>query len=115
MAYFYATNELYQSIISGVLMFWLCRFLHFPKLFLMWELILYLQDMFAAGTDTIFTALEWAVIELIRNPSTIKTLQNEVREVVRSKEEINEQDLEKMLYLKAVLKESLRLHTPVHC
>ncbi|XP_042040399.1 cytochrome P450 71A6-like [Salvia splendens] len=70
-------------------------------------------DMFAAGTDTTFTALEWAVTELIRNPSTIKTLQNEVREVVGSKDEIEEQDLVKMPYLKAVLKESLRLHTPI--
>ncbi|KAG6384750.1 hypothetical protein SASPL_153568 [Salvia splendens] len=69
--------------------------------------------MFAAGTDTTFTALEWAVTELIRNPSTIKTLQNEVREVVGSKDEIEEQDLVKMPYLKAVLKESLRLHTPI--
>ncbi|KAL1568301.1 unspecific monooxygenase [Salvia divinorum] len=70
-------------------------------------------DMFAAGTDTTFTALEWAIVELIRNPATIKTLQNEVRGAVGSKDEIDEQDLEKMPYLKAVLKESLRLHTPL--
>ncbi|XP_042039420.1 cytochrome P450 71A6-like [Salvia splendens] len=70
-------------------------------------------DMFGAGTDTTFTALEWAIAELIRNPATMKTLQNEVREVAGGKDEIDEQDLEKMPYLKAVLKESLRLHTPI--
>ncbi|XP_042037845.1 cytochrome P450 71A6-like [Salvia splendens] len=70
-------------------------------------------DMFGAGTDTTFTALEWAMAELIRNPEAMKTLQNEVREVAGNKDEIDEQDLEKMPYLKAVLKESLRLHSPV--
>ncbi|KAG6419558.1 hypothetical protein SASPL_121780 [Salvia splendens] len=70
-------------------------------------------NMFGAGTDTTFTALEWAMAELIRNPEAMKTLQNEVREVAGSKDEIYEQDLEKMPYLKAVMKESLRLHSPI--
>ncbi|KAL1568298.1 unspecific monooxygenase [Salvia divinorum] len=70
-------------------------------------------NMFGAGTDTTFTVLEWAMAELIRNPEIMKTLQNEVREVAGNKDEIDEQDLEKMPYLKAVLKESLRLHSPV--
>ena len=69
--------------------------------------------MIGAGTDTTFTVLEWVMTELIRNPETLKTLQNEVREVAGSKDVIDEQDLEKMLYLKAVLKESLRLHSPL--
>ncbi|KAL0341633.1 UNVERIFIED_CONTAM: cytochrome [Sesamum calycinum] len=72
-----------------------------------------IQDMFAAGTDTTFSMLEWSIAELIRNPRTMKTLQNEVREVAGTKEEISEDDLEKMHYLKAVIKESLRLHSPV--
>lgn len=70
-------------------------------------------DMFAAGTDTTVTVLEWALAELIKNPRTMETLQNEVREVGRGKGEINEEDLEKMPYLKAVIKEILRLHTPI--
>ncbi|KAL0441095.1 UNVERIFIED_CONTAM: cytochrome [Sesamum radiatum] len=70
-------------------------------------------DMFAAGTDTTVSTLEWSIAELIRNPRTMKTLQNEVREVAGMKEEISEDDLEKMHYLKAVIKESLRLHSPV--
>ncbi|KAL1568306.1 unspecific monooxygenase [Salvia divinorum] len=70
-------------------------------------------DVFGAGTDTTLTSLEWTMTELIRNPEIMKTLQNEVREVAGSKDEIDEQDLEKMPHLKAVLKESLRLHPPV--
>ncbi|KAH6788408.1 hypothetical protein C2S51_003414 [Perilla frutescens var. frutescens] len=70
-------------------------------------------DMFGGGTDTSHTVMEWTMAELIRNPRSMKTLQNEVREVVGSKGEIDEEDLEKMAYLKAVIKESLRLHAPV--
>ncbi|XP_042042854.1 cytochrome P450 71A6-like [Salvia splendens] len=70
-------------------------------------------DMYAGGTDTTSTTLEWTMTELVRNPTTMKILQNEVREVVGSKIKIEERDLEKMLYLKAVTKESLRLHPPL--
>ncbi|PIN10515.1 Cytochrome P450 CYP2 subfamily [Handroanthus impetiginosus] len=70
-------------------------------------------DMFAAGTDTTSSVLEWAMAELIENPKTLKVLQDEVREVARGKDEITEDDLDKMHYLKAVIKESLRLHAPL--
>lgn len=69
--------------------------------------------MFAAGTDTTSSALVWTMAELIRNPTSMKVLQNEVRRVGGSKEEIDETDLEEMPYLKAVIKEGLRLHPPV--
>lgn len=69
-------------------------------------------DIFAAGTDTTYTALEWTIAELLRNPKILKILQNEVRTVAGIKEEITEKDLAKMQYLKLVIKESLRLHGP---
>ncbi|GER56763.1 cytochrome P450 [Striga asiatica] len=69
-------------------------------------------NVFAAGSETTSIAIEWAMAELIKNPRTMKTVQNEVRRVARSKKEIVEDDLEKMPYLKAVLKEALRLHPP---
>ncbi|XP_042005869.1 cytochrome P450 71A6-like [Salvia splendens] len=69
-------------------------------------------NMFVSRTDTSSTTIEWTMVELIRNPTTMKTLQNEVRKVVESKGIIEEED-KKMPYLKAVIKESLRLHLPV--
>ncbi|XP_059637328.1 cytochrome P450 736A117-like [Cornus florida] len=69
-------------------------------------------DMFGAGTDTTFTALEWTMSELLRHPKAMKELQHEVRVIARGKLEITEDDVEKMQYLKAVMKESLRLHPP---
>ncbi|XP_059657204.1 cytochrome P450 736A117-like [Cornus florida] len=70
-------------------------------------------DVFAAGTDTTYTALEWAMTELLRHPKVMKELQNEVRGIAKGKQEIAEDDLEKMHYLKAVMKESMRLHPPI--
>ncbi|KAI3498512.1 hypothetical protein L1887_34287 [Cichorium endivia] len=72
-----------------------------------------ITDIFAAGTDTTFSAMEWAISELIRHPKVMKTLQQEVREIAQGKSMISEDDLENMHYLHAVLKETLRLHTPL--
>ncbi|XP_021752778.1 cytochrome P450 71A6-like [Chenopodium quinoa] len=70
-------------------------------------------DMFLAGTDTTYTLIEWVVIELIRNPRVMKELQEEVIKIVGGKgRKVCEDDLEKMSYLKAVMKEALRLHPP---
>ncbi|KAM7479835.1 hypothetical protein LguiA_028048 [Lonicera macranthoides] len=70
-------------------------------------------DMFAAGTDTTYTVLEWTVSELLRHPKIMKKLQNEIREIAKGKSKVTEDDLDKMQYLKLVIKETLRLHTPV--
>ncbi|WCJ36161.1 cytochrome P450 family 71 subfamily A polypeptide 26 [Euphorbia peplus] len=70
-------------------------------------------DVFAAGTDTTYTALEWAMTELLRHPEAMKKLQNEIRLIADNKSKITEDDLNKIPYLKAVIKETLRLHPPV--
>ncbi|GMH21332.1 hypothetical protein Nepgr_023174 [Nepenthes gracilis] len=70
-------------------------------------------DAFVAGTDTTYTVLEWTMTELLRHPQVMKELQREIREIVKSKVEVSENDLEKMMYLKAVIKETLRLHPSV--
>ncbi|KAK3225431.1 hypothetical protein Dsin_005293 [Dipteronia sinensis] len=70
-------------------------------------------DMFAAGTDTTYTVLEWAMTELLRHPRVMKELQSEVRQIANNKTFINEDDLDQTHYLKAVIKETLRLHPPI--
>ncbi|CAL5444663.1 unnamed protein product [Camellia sinensis] len=70
------------------------------------------RDMFAAGTDTVFTTMEWTMAELLKHPQIMKKLQNEVRKIAKGKLNITEDDLENMYYLKAVIKESLRMHPP---
>jgi cytochrome P450 len=51
--------------------------------------------------------------ELLRHPMVMKKLQNEIREIVGNKTEITDNDLVEMHYLRAVIKESLRLHPPL--
>ncbi|XVE56693.1 hypothetical protein DITRI_Ditri04bG0031100 [Diplodiscus trichospermus] len=70
-------------------------------------------DVFAAGTDTTYTVLEWAMTELLRHPKIMKEVQTEVRKVASKKSDISEDDLDGMNYLKAVIKETLRLHPPI--
>ncbi|KAL7115381.1 hypothetical protein ACP275_04G181200 [Erythranthe tilingii] len=72
-----------------------------------------LLDVFAGGTDTIATLLEWLMSELFRHPIVMEKLQNEVIEILRGKHAIKDDDLEKMHYLKAVVKETLRCHPPI--
>ena len=69
--------------------------------------------MFATGTDTIYTVLEWAMSELLRHLRVMKKFQSEVRGIAKDKPYITENDLEEMHYLKAVIKETPRLYPPI--
>jgi len=69
--------------------------------------------MFVAGTDTTSTVLEWSMAELVKNPSIMKRAQEEVRKLVNKKSKIDVNDINKMDYLKCIVKETLRLHPPL--
>ncbi|MCD7464794.1 hypothetical protein HAX54_053424 [Datura stramonium] len=71
-----------------------------------------LLDPFTAGTDTIYTTLEWIMTDLLRHPRAMEKLQKEVQQLGQGKTEITEDDIGNMQYLKAVIKETLRLHPP---
>ena len=73
-----------------------------------------MQDMFIGGTDSTATILEWTMAELLRNRNTMKKVQQEIRTIVgKNKKKIETMDINKMEYMKCVIKESLRLHPPV--
>ncbi|CAA7021789.1 unnamed protein product [Microthlaspi erraticum] len=68
-----------------------------------------LQNVLIAGIDTSAQAMTWVMTHLIANPRVMKKVQAEVREVIQNKENIVEDDIERLEYLKMVIKESFRL------
>ncbi|XP_030506886.2 cytochrome P450 71AU50 [Cannabis sativa] len=67
-------------------------------------------DMLIGSMDTSSTAIEWAISELIKHPTTMKKLQEEIKTMVGMERLVEESDLEKLPYLDMVIKESMRLH-----
>jgi len=54
--------------------------------------------MFIGGVDSTYATLEWTMTELLKDPKSMKRLQNEVREIGRGKQAIINDDLKKMPY-----------------
>ena len=69
-----------------------------------------MQDIFVAGTDTSAATLVWAMTELMKNPIVMKKAQEELRNLIGKKGFVDEDDLQMLSYLKALVKETMRLH-----
>ncbi|KAB1228273.1 Premnaspirodiene oxygenase [Morella rubra] len=70
-------------------------------------------DFVSAGSETTATTIEWAMSEMLRNPRVMEKAQAEVRRVLDGGRNIDETDIQKLDYLKSVVKETLRFHPPV--
>jgi cytochrome P450 len=68
-----------------------------------------LVNVLVAGIDTSAQAMVWMMAHLIANPRVMKKVQAEVREVIQDKDNITEDDIERLEYLKMVIKESFRI------
>ncbi|KAL1368880.1 cytochrome P450 83B1 [Arachis hypogaea] len=78
------------------------------------------MDMLVGATDTTAATSVWAMTALIKNPRVLKKVQEEIRTTLRSnnnnkkkKDFLEEDDIQKLTYFKAVIKETLRLHLPL--
>ncbi|XP_047340065.1 cytochrome P450 71B10-like [Impatiens glandulifera] len=71
-----------------------------------------LFDVFFGGIDTSSNTIVWAMTELMKNPRVMKKLQFEIRALVGKNSMVGLEDLEKLNYLKMVVKETFRLHPP---
>ncbi|KAE9622006.1 hypothetical protein Lal_00033113 [Lupinus albus] len=85
------------------------------------EIMTLCSEFLTAGTDTTSTALQWIMANLVKYQHVQQRLVEEIGKIValkdidkNEKEVINEEDLEKLPYLKAVILEALRRHPPGH-
>ncbi|XWS40096.1 hypothetical protein CRYUN_Cryun18bG0110800 [Craigia yunnanensis] len=72
-----------------------------------------IMDVMFGGTETVASAIEWAMAELMKSPEDLKKVQQELADVVGLNRVFRESDLEKLTYLKCAIKETLRLHPPI--
>jgi cytochrome P450 len=68
--------------------------------------------MLVAAIDTTSATLVWAMTALIRNPRVMKKVQEEIRNFGCKKGFLDENDIQNFTYMKAVIKETLRLYLP---
>nr|QWK52254.1 cytochrome P450 84A4 [Isatis tinctoria] len=72
-----------------------------------------IMDVMFGGTETVALAIEWVLTELLRSPENLKRVQDELATVVGlDRWRVEYTHLEKLTFLKCVLKETLRLHPP---
>ncbi|ESQ43980.1 hypothetical protein EUTSA_v10005888mg [Eutrema salsugineum] len=71
-----------------------------------------LKDLFIAGTETNSTTVEWAMVELLRNPEAMANARVEINFIVGPNRYVGDSDLLDFPYLQAVVTETLRLHPP---
>src|SRR4051812_33469215 len=72
-----------------------------------------MQDMLFGGPDTVAFTIEWAMAEMIHSPDILLRLQQELTDVAGLERTVDELDLEKLPFLKCVVKETLRMHPPI--
>ncbi|XP_076940424.1 cytochrome P450 CYP82D47-like [Bidens hawaiensis] len=63
-----------------------------------------------AASDTTAVTLTWALSLLLNNPKALKTAQEEIDEHVGKGRLVDESDLRNLVYLDAIIKETLRLY-----
>jgi cytochrome P450 len=66
--------------------------------------------MFTAGGETSSWTVVWAMSEMVKNPKVMEEAQSEVRRVFDKKGFVDETEFHQLVYLKSVIKETLRLH-----
>ncbi|KAE9622070.1 hypothetical protein Lal_00032803 [Lupinus albus] len=71
-----------------------------------------IMDILVAATDTSAATSVWVMTGLLKNPRVMKKAKEEIINLYNKKEFLNEDDIEKLVYLKAVIKEALRFFAP---
>ncbi|KAI9113191.1 hypothetical protein K1719_015716 [Acacia pycnantha] len=68
--------------------------------------------LIAGGVDTTTVTLTWAISRLLNNPHALREAQKELDMQVGKERTVQESDISQLVYLQAIVKETLRLHPP---
>ncbi|KAJ7519430.1 hypothetical protein O6H91_20G037900 [Diphasiastrum complanatum] len=68
------------------------------------------QDMLVGGSNTSSHTLNWAMAELLRNPTLLQKAQIEIATVVGHSRKVDECDISELKFLRAIVRETFRLH-----
>ncbi|CAI0378884.1 unnamed protein product [Linum tenue] len=73
------------------------------------------RDMLVSGSMTSSATIGWIMSEIVRDPSVVKRVQDEVRRVFDTRgEDVDEETaIQDVHFLKCCIKEAMRLHPPV--
>ncbi|KAG6540939.1 hypothetical protein Mapa_017683 [Marchantia paleacea] len=69
-----------------------------------------LQDVIMASSSTSSASMLWALAELMRHPDNLQKVQKELDTVVGKNRLVEESDIVNLVFLRAVVKETFRLH-----
>ncbi|CAI0382871.1 unnamed protein product [Linum tenue] len=72
-----------------------------------------LFNIFIGGTDTGAATVVWAMTYLMKYPIAMRKVQEELRQKVKDKGFVKEEDIQQLPYFKAVIKEAMRLQPAV--
>ncbi|XP_065855056.1 cytochrome P450 76A1-like [Euphorbia lathyris] len=73
----------------------------------------FVLEMYVAVTENVSSTIEWAMTELLRNPEAMRKAKAELSSIIAPNMKVEENDINTLPYLQSIIKETLRLHTPV--
>ncbi|OAY69215.1 Cytochrome P450 CYP73A100 [Ananas comosus] len=78
------------------------------------ENVIYIvENINVAAIETTLWSMEWAIAEVVNHPEVQSKIRKEIDDVLGDAEPVTESNLHKLPYLQAVVKETLRLHSPI--
>ncbi|XP_076927943.1 desmethyl-deoxy-podophyllotoxin synthase-like [Bidens hawaiensis] len=103
-------NDEDEDFVDVLLRFQKCGDVNFPLSVANIKAII--LDIFSGGSETSSTTVEWAMSEMLKHPKILEKTQSEIRKVVNERRTIDETGIQEIMFLKLVIKETLRLHPP---